>query len=129
MSEGSPLPDASHDEEAMADPVSSDKLLADRMLAGDAQAFEDFCGWHFPRLYRFALKRWAHTHDEAEEVAQATLCKAIDKLKTYRGEAPLFTWLCTFCRHEIGSRYRELRRETLESDLIEDLPEIESALD
>ena len=103
----------------MADPVSSDKRLAERMLAGDEQAFEDFFGWHFPRLYRFALKRLGHNHDEAEEVAQATLCRAIDKLKTYRGEAPLFTWLCTFCRHEIGTRYRKLRREPLESDLIE----------
>jgi len=129
MPEGSPPFDPSHDEEAMADPVSSDKQLANRMLAGDEQAFEDFFGWHFPRLYRFALKRLGHNHDEAEEVAQATLCRAIDKLKTYRGEAPLFTWLCTFCRHEIGARYRKLQREPLEADLIEDLPEVQGALD
>ncbi len=39
----------------------------------------------------------------AEDVAQTTLTKAIDRLETYRGEAALFSWLCTICRHEISA--------------------------
>jgi RNA polymerase sigma-70 factor (ECF subfamily) len=113
----------------MAERASGDKQLASRMLAGDDEAFERFFEWHFPRLYRFALKRLSFRHDDAEEVAQATLCKAIDKLESYRGEAPLFTWLCTFCRHEIGARYRQLNREPIEANLLDDLPEVQGILD
>ena len=31
----------------------------------------------------------------AEDVAQGTLCRALESLHGYRGEAALFTWLCT----------------------------------
>ena len=81
--------------------MTDDRELARRMLAGDERAFEEFFDGHFPGLYRFALTRLDRDEDAAEEVAQAALCKAISKLATYRGEAALFTWLCTFCRHEI----------------------------
>lgn len=32
---------------------------------------------------------------------QSTLIKAMRSLSSWRGEASLFTWLCTICRHEI----------------------------
>jgi RNA polymerase sigma-70 factor (ECF subfamily) len=67
--------------------------------------------------------------DAAEEVAQATLSKAITKLETYRGEAALFTWLCTFCRHEISAYYRRNRMTALQVDLVEDAPEVRAALE
>jgi RNA polymerase sigma-70 factor (ECF subfamily) len=100
------------------------------MLAGDERAFDEFFDGHFPGLYRFALTRLDHDEDSAEEVAQATICKAITKLGTYRGEAALFTWLCTFCRHEISALYRRgkatPRRQV---DLIEDTPDVRAALE
>jgi RNA polymerase sigma-70 factor (ECF subfamily) len=67
--------------------------------------------------------------DVAEEVAQATLCKAITKLATYRGEAALFTWLCTFCRHEISAHYRRQGRFGRHRELDEDNPEVRAALE
>ena len=81
----------------------SDRSLVERMLAGDSRAFEEFFDACFPALYRFALARMNHDADAAEEVVQATLCAVIAKLRTYRGEAALFTWLCTFCRHDVKS--------------------------
>jgi RNA polymerase sigma-70 factor (ECF subfamily) len=99
------------------------------MLAGDEQAFETFFGSHFPALYRFALARLGGDPDAAEEIAQATLCKAISKLGTYRGEATLFTWLCTFCRHELAAFLRKKNRHAPEVALREDLPEIRAALE
>lgn len=107
----------------------ADRALARRLLRGDEEAFEEFFDRTFRGLYRFALARVGHDQDAAEEVAQATLCKAITKLSTYRGEAALFTWLCTFCRHEISAWYR--RRKTTEApvDLVEDLPEVRAALE
>lgn len=36
--------------------------------------------------------------------------EAILKLSTFRGEAALFTWLCTFCRHEISGYFQKENR-------------------
>lgn len=78
---------------------SDDKALVNRLLHGHPEAFKTFFDGYFPRLYRFALNRLAGDGDAAEDAAQEALCKAVRKLQTYRGEASLFTWLCTFCRH------------------------------
>ena len=106
-----------------------DRGLVRKMLAGDERAFDEFFEGHFPGLYRFALTRLNRDEDAAEEVAQATICKAIAKLATYRGEAALFTWLCTFCRHEISAYYKRSRVTARHIDLIEDTPEIRAALE
>lgn len=106
-----------------------DRALARRMLAGEARAFDEFFDSYFPGIYRFALSRLDHDADAAEEVAQATLCKAISKLETYRGEAALFTWLCTFCRHEISAFYRRANRQPATLDLVEDNVEVKAALE
>ncbi len=107
----------------------SDKAMVSRMLAGDEAAFEHFFDTYFSRLYRFAVTRLDNDADAAEEVVQATLCKAIAKLATYRGEAALFTWLCTFCRHEIGAHYGRHRRTAHETPLIEDSEDVRAALE
>lgn len=99
------------------------------MLAGDERAFDEFFDGHFPGLFRFALTRLHLDEDAAEEVAQATICKAMTKLATYRGEAALFTWLCTFCRHEISAYYKRRGAADRRVDLIEDSPEIRAALE
>jgi RNA polymerase sigma-70 factor (ECF subfamily) len=99
------------------------------MLAGDERAFDEFFEGHFPGLFRFALTRLGHDADAAEEVAQETLCKAIAKLGTFRGEAALFTWLCTFCRHEISAFYKRNGVAARRVDLIEDTPEVRAALE
>lgn len=106
-----------------------DRKLARRMLSGEERAFDEFFDGHFPGLFRFALTRLGQSADAAEEVAQITICNAIAKLKTYRGEAALFTWLCTFCRHEISAWYRRNRITTRSVDLIEDTPEVRAALE
>ncbi|HSK80864.1 MAG TPA: sigma-70 family RNA polymerase sigma factor [Thermoanaerobaculia bacterium] len=109
--------------------MTSDRELARRMLAGDERAFGEFFDGHFPGLYRFALTRLDRDEAAAEEVAQAALCKAISKLSTWRGEATLFTWLCTFCRHEISAFCQRNRRAPHQVGLVEDLPEVRAALE
>ena len=105
------------------------RRLVKQMLAGKEKAFDRFFEEYFPGLYRFAMTRMDGNPDGAEEVAQATLCAAISKLGTYRGEAALFTWLCTFCRHEISAWYRRRDRPGKKIDLVEDSPEVAGALD
>jgi RNA polymerase sigma-70 factor (ECF subfamily) len=107
--------------------VQSDFALARRLLAGDESAFDEFFAGYFPRLYRFARARLGGNEDAAEEVVQATLIKAINKLHTYRGEAALLTWLCTFCRREIAA-WLERAGKTVEVSLL-DQPETRAVLD
>jgi RNA polymerase sigma-70 factor (ECF subfamily) len=92
------------------------------MLAGEELAFEEFFAGHFPRLYRFALARVGQDADAAEEVVQAALCKAMPALRSWRGEAALFNWLCTFCRHEISGHHRRGLAAPQAVGLIEDSP-------
>jgi RNA polymerase sigma-70 factor (ECF subfamily) len=93
------------------------------MLEGDEAAFETFFQGCFGRLYGFALPRMDHDHAAAEEVVGAVLARAVRKLHTYRGEAPLFTWLCTICRREIAAR-----KPRPEVELLEDRPDVRAAL-
>src|SRR5262245_9624989 len=99
------------------------------MLRGEEAAFEEFFRSHFARLFRFAMNRVDHDAGAAEEAVQASLCRAVSSLKGYRGEASLFTWLCTICRNEIHA-WRERRGGAHRAvELTEDLPEIRAALE
>ena len=107
----------------------ADKALVARVLAGDDRAFDEFFHQYFDRLYRFALVRLRNEPDLAEDAVQQTLCKAIEKLRSYRGEAALFTWLCQICRNVITDSYRARDREHQHSVPFEDSEEIRAALD
>ena len=108
--------------------MATDFDLVQSMLAGDEAAFERFFDASYPLLYRFALVRLGFDRDAAGDVAQAAICKAIGKLRTFRGEAALMTWLCTFCRHELYAFHRR-NPGRLEVELVEDDPEIRAALE
>ena len=51
------------------------------------------------------------------------------KIHTYRAESALFTWLCAICRNEINDWLRKQGRYREHIVLVEDYPEIQSAVD
>jgi RNA polymerase sigma-70 factor (ECF subfamily) len=106
----------------------SDQELVQKLLRGDARAFDRFFNEYYPKLFRFAKRR---THDAAtaEDAAQATICRALESLHTWRGEAALMTWLCTLCRRELGARWRESQPYASAPVLAEDDPEVRAALE
>jgi RNA polymerase sigma-70 factor, ECF subfamily len=106
----------------------TDLELVRQMLQGDQAAFERFFDATYPALYRFALPRLDGDRDAAAEIAQATICKAIRKLHTFRGEAALLTWLNTFCRRELYA-YRTRNHTRVEVMLVDDDPEVRAALE
>lgn len=106
-----------------------DRELVRRMLRRDEAAFTEFFDAYFPPLFRFAMARLGGDHAGSEDVVQATLCRAVNKLATWRGEAALFTWLCTFCRHEISAFVERTRRTWREVELLEDRPDVRAALE
>lgn len=105
-----------------------DHRLVRRLLSGDEDTFSEFFALQAPRLYRFALARLDYDPDAAEEIVQSTLIKVFPKLHTYRAEAPLFTWLCTFCRREIGAWLRRRQRFRGREAVLTDHAEIQAAL-
>jgi RNA polymerase sigma-70 factor, ECF subfamily len=104
-----------------------DRTLTARALSGDDRAFSELFEIYFPRLFRFALRRVAD-EDAAEEIVQSTLIKAMRSLATWRGEASLFTWLCTICRREVHDHWQRLGRRP-EIASIDDTPEVRAALE
>ncbi|MBN1238552.1 MAG: RNA polymerase sigma factor [Gammaproteobacteria bacterium] len=109
--------------------ADDDKVLVDRMLAGDQRAFDDFFNAYFDRLYRFALTRLPGDPDSAEDAVQQTMCRAMEKLKYFRGEAALFTWLCQICRNTIADMFRARGRQAGQTVPFEDSDEVRSALE
>jgi RNA polymerase sigma-70 factor (ECF subfamily) len=103
--------------------------LVKRLLAHDRTAFNEFFDGFFPRLYRFARTRLTEDPEITKEIVHVSLTKAVRKLSSYRGEAALFTWLCTICRNEINDHVERTARERRHVVLTEDLPDVRAAVD
>lgn len=86
--------------------TAEERDLVRRMRAGDESAFEQFADHYIPAVHRFAASRLRGERELTREVVQSTVCKVIERLDSYRGEAPLFSWLCACCRNEIANHYR-----------------------
>mgnify|MGYP000630152099 CR=1 FL=1 len=106
-----------------------DLATARRILRGDDRAFRELFDSFFPRLYRFALARLGGDHDVASEIAQQTLCRGIERLDTYRGEAALYTWFCQICRHALIDHCRKVQREEKLLRPIDEQPDVRAILE
>jgi RNA polymerase sigma-70 factor (ECF subfamily) len=107
-------------------PVEERELL-DRMQDGEESAFDVFAERYVAALYRFALRRLAGDREVAHDLVQSTVCRVIEKLDSYRAEAPLFTWLCAVCRNEIAAHFRRIGRRPREVGLDERHTEVDAA--
>ena len=105
----------------------SERELVRRMLGGDEGAFDEFFADYFPRLFRFAVLR-LRDPDAAEDIVQISLIAGMRHLSSWRGEATLFTWLCTICRREISAWEKRTSRRVIVS-LAEDDPGLRAALE
>lgn len=69
--------------------------------------FEDIYKEHFFGVYKYILSLCRDT-SLAEEIAQETFYRAMENFSRFRGDSPLFVWLC-----QIGKNtwYRHTRRQ------------------
>jgi RNA polymerase sigma-70 factor (ECF subfamily) len=105
----------------------SERDMVRRMLGGDEVAFDEFFADYFPRLFRFAVLR-VRDQDAAEDIVQNSLISAVHNLGSWRGEASLFTWLCTICRREISAWAKRTSRSVI-VPIADDDPDLRAALD
>lgn len=103
--------------------------MVKRLLAGDERAFNQFFDDNYSRLYRFVMVRVGQDQEAAAEIAQSTLSSALRRIRTWRGEAALFTWLCAIGRNELVDWTRRNANYREHVVLVEDLPEVQAAVD
>ncbi len=72
-------------------PSDDDAALVERARTGDRPAREALAKRHLPLVLRL-VRRYVNEHD-AEDVAQRSVMRALDKLETFRGQSSFRSWL------------------------------------
>ena len=78
--------------------ASSDKVLIQRFLDGDRQAFEELVSRHKDAVYAMCLSVVGNFHD-AEDRAQETFIRAMKRLESLRNRGALRPWLMRMARN------------------------------
>ena len=73
--------------------------LVAKAKAGDFEAFNELINTHKQKIYALAIKL-AGNNQDAEDIVQDTLLKAIDKIDQFREEASFGTWLYSIALNE-----------------------------
>jgi RNA polymerase sigma-70 factor, ECF subfamily len=87
---------------------SADADLINRLRAGDEAAVADLVRAHGARVYQMAF-RYLKNAEDAEELSQDVLIKAVDKIGEFRGDSALSSWLFRITFNAAMSRLRQLR--------------------
>ncbi len=95
----------------------SERELIVRAQAGDFQAFEVLVNANKGKIYALALKMTGNPQD-AEDIVQETLLKAIDNIEQFRGESAFGTWLYSIALNQ--SRAHLAKQKQTELKQIED---------
>ncbi|MFQ3586743.1 MAG: sigma-70 family RNA polymerase sigma factor [Fimbriimonadaceae bacterium] len=84
----------------------------ERAKAGDSEALADLVHEHYDAVHRFCALRVGP--DLAPDAAQETFLTACRKLRTYRGDGRLTTWLFGIANNHCRNLARKRRMNTLE---------------
>ncbi len=95
-----------------------DKVLVERVLAGDQNAFETVVERYQKPVYNIAL-RLMQDRDEAEEVAQATFVKAFENLQRFDVQRKFFSWLYRIAINESLTALGRLQRHARMDEVAE----------
>lgn len=94
-----------------------ERQLVKRVLEGDPAAERELYDRHVDRVYRLAY-RMVGDDDLAQEFTQQTFIRAFDRLKGFRGEAALSSWLHSVAVSVIYNGMRKVKRlRTRHTDL------------
>jgi RNA polymerase sigma-70 factor (ECF subfamily) len=88
--------------------LSSDAALVERLRAGDDTAVADLAARYGSKIYQLSF-RYMKNREDAEEVAQDVLLKVFRKIKAFRGDAALSSWIYRITFNTAMSRLRTAR--------------------
>lgn len=77
---------------------TDDQRLAERARRGDQAAFDQLLDIYRERLIRYCW-RFMRSREAAEDAAQDTITRALERRHTYRGDAPVYNWICSIARN------------------------------
>lgn len=100
-----------------AEPDPPDSVLVEKAQNGDRPALEKLVLRHQAWIYNIAVRMVFHPQD-AEEVTQEVLLKAITRLSTFRGESRFRTWLYRIAANHVLDMKRrggEVQPQTFDS--------------
>jgi RNA polymerase sigma factor (sigma-70 family) len=103
-----------------------EKELIRLVLAGDEKAKSLFYDIHQKRLMPIAVYFLGYQDSDLEDVVQETFLIGFQKLKDFKPEASLYTWLAHICIHRCYKRLEKRKRALQPLDQV--LEEITSAL-
>lgn len=92
----------------------SEKELIQRAQSGDYDAFAELVGKYQKQVFALARRITGNLQD-AEDLVQESLLKAIDKIDTFRGDSSFGTWLYTIALNQGRAHYNRSRKTELES--------------
>ncbi len=100
-----------------------DQDLIGRVLAGDPSAERALYNAHVDRVFRLVY-RMAGDLDRAQDYTQETFIRAFDKLRDFRGEAALSTWLGSIAISITLNGLRKVRRANERETNLDDIAPI-----
>lgn len=97
-----------------------ERELIDRVLAGDPSAERVLYDTHVDRVFRLVY-RMAGDLDRAQDYTQETFIRAFSRLKDFRGESALSTWLGSIAISVTLNGLRKVRRLTEREVALDDV--------
>jgi RNA polymerase sigma-70 factor (ECF subfamily) len=94
---------------------TQDRLLVERLQAGEPQAVQDLADKYGARILQLAMRHMRNRED-AEEVTQDVLLKVHQKIGLFRGDAALSSWIYRITFNTAMSRLRSTRAARLASE-------------
>jgi RNA polymerase sigma-70 factor (ECF subfamily) len=85
-----------------------EKLLVQRIRAGDQAAIADFCSGYGSRIFHLAF-RYVRNREDAEEITQDVLLKVCRNIEAFRGDSALSSWIYRITFNTAMSRLRASR--------------------
>ena len=73
-----------------------DKVLVEKVLAGDSRAFEKLVEKYKRRIYYLAY-RMTRDHDSADELAQESFVRAYQAMAGFKKQYSFYTWIYRIC--------------------------------
>ncbi|HOS40366.1 MAG TPA: sigma-70 family RNA polymerase sigma factor [Spirochaetota bacterium] len=88
----------------------SDDAVIARVLAGDADAFEEIIKRYNDKLFRYVYSK-VNNYDEAADVTQDIFVMAYESLASFRGESKFYTWLFSITINYCKNHQKKSRRQ------------------
>lgn len=91
-----------------------EKELVKQAKAGDFKAFSTLIKANKQKIYALALKMTANK-DDAEDIVQETLLKAIDNIDKFREESTFGTWLYSIALNQSRAHLSKIKQSELKA--------------